>query len=310
MSDSRIRFTTTLMDANEKNINFYVKEEFSKNNNNKIRATFYEENESKRELGYVEYTIESNHIYIDYMQNSTGESEKEKRIKHVGKALHEFIFHKSIQHGKDGHVELSTGSSPQSTGFHFCEGFRLKSDTRLETLGKSHPIYNLVSNYQLASDEKKEDYKNDLVDIFIRNNIDTMKYYDIEKKSVEEAIEHFNKTNLQNEHNPLDKKDIDKFITDGLYYSVNTQNLITIEEARKECREAMELPGGKLSLPDETIQEKKNEYETATLYEVNYYPPVPESSHSSKLIQNPTSTPPVTEIKNNSLINAPLYLHL
>jgi hypothetical protein len=120
--------TTSILNESKEPMAFTVVEEAIENkskNSTDLNGVAYTNlvsfyDAKNQEIGYSTYNVYPTTIYVRYMRNISNYT-------HVGKALHEWIFRKSVELGRGGNVSLTT--IPEATGFHFSWGFRFSKES-------------------------------------------------------------------------------------------------------------------------------------------------------------------------------------
>ncbi|KTC86847.1 hypothetical protein [Legionella brunensis] len=115
-----------------------------------------------KQVGYMKYSIQENCLYIHRMDNYSIHSDAP--FKHVGTLLFEYAFHKSIQAGKEGRLELDAIANSPAAYFHM--GLRKKGIGAIW-------LYKKISDYQVAKSP------------FIKREIEEDCFYQTLKKDAE-----------------------------------------------------------------------------------------------------------------------------
>ncbi|QLZ68251.1 hypothetical protein FOLKNPGA_01029 [Legionella sp. PC1000] len=106
-----------------------------------------------KEIGYMKYSIQENCLYIHRMDNYTINSDAP--YKYVGSLLFEYAFHKSIQAGKDGRIELDAIDNSPAAYFHM--GLR-KKGTGAMWLHKKISEYQITKSPAIKREIEKDSF--------------------------------------------------------------------------------------------------------------------------------------------------------
>lgn len=185
------------------------------------------------EIGYMQYSIQKDCLYIHRMDNRSINSKAP--FKHVGSLLMEYAFHKSIQAGKEGRIELDAiKNSPPA---YFQMGLR-KKGTGVMWLQEK------IADYQATKSPA------------IKREIEENVFYQTLKKDAEAAARKKGLTSLS----------FEQVLEYGEYSAWNDEFAERIAKARASGEKLTETDSlqcymhGIMYLPPETIVAKKLEF--------------------------------------------------
>ena len=186
-----------------------------------------------KEIGYMQYSIQENCLYIHRMNNYSIHADAP--FKQVGSLLMEYAFHKSIQAGKEGRIELDAIKNSPPAYFHM--GLR-KKGTGVMWLQKE------IADYMATKSPT------------IKRKIEESVFYQTLKKDAEAAARKKGLTSLS----------FEQVLEYGEYSAWNDEFAERIAKARASGEKLTETDSlecymhGIMYLPPETIVAKKLEF--------------------------------------------------
>ncbi len=218
-----MKLSTKICDSQGNQIN-YVVEESSGNTVFGLRTEVRIEIDNKI-VGFLAYSIQDYYLYIHRMDNFSVNSKDP--IKHIGSLLFEYAFHKSLEAGKAGKIELDAIDS--SAAAYYRMGLRKKSNA-------SRWMENIIEEYNANPSSE------------IKNKILAHDFYD--------RLKYIAAKKLNKQENTLSFQEV---IDEGIYSEFNepfAKELDNNNKLNKDdcCRLCMT---GDMYLPSEIIKSKK-----------------------------------------------------